>query len=262
LIGVVGLVHVPVAVDLDEPRLHRLVVRLVGVQLDGVVEDRAVELGERADDEGRRVVPQRPHRVDRLASRRIDERDAAPGERDREAIAGDDRVKHDLAAERRRPVAVERPLQGELVALPRVADLRPGLRLEPVVVLGVVAPHRRVHLGNARGVRAALAHHEHAVAVDERRLVVNEQVAAHVRDLVADQRIDHDVGEDPLERLAGRAALPGVRRVIAPLVPVGAVRIRRGHRVVTARRERDGERYQRKTCHRFTATGSRSAFDS
>ena len=105
----------------------------------------------------------------------------------------------------RLPVADVVPLGLKLAVDPAELVLAPGLHL-PVLDVGVLA---------------RLALHENVVAVDERRLIVHQQVAGGIGShlLLGHERVVDDLGLDVRARLRGHPGEAGVGRVPGPLAP-------------------------------------------
>src|SRR5439155_4138406 len=111
-----------------------------------------------------------------------------------------------------------------------VACPGPFLR-QPAVLPGerVLAPDLGVPRRRAR-VAPRLHLHEDVVSVEERRLVMSEEVAKARLLLVGHERVVDDVREESVGALADGAGLTGVLRVLAPLRPGAGTRCGRDDR--------------------------------
>src|ERR1700689_3091332 len=156
--------------------------------------------------------------------------DATVGGGDRDQAVEHDGLKHRLDSRRRLPVAFERPSFREDTVLPLITDLVPDLTVESLCIGRLTARHE-IARWQARRIGPALRHHEHEVIVDQRDLIMDVEVAA-VALLLRDERIDHDVRQNSLNRLPGAAARARVWSVVAPLQPRSAERLGRWREVI------------------------------
>ena len=119
-----------------------------------------------------------------------------------------------ILAAGRFPIARELPILNQRVVAPRILRLTPRLSGEVVEV-----------------VRPLLELHEDVVAVDERILVMRDEIggAEHrrvLRSLLGDERVVDDVDDVAIQRLSDDRHLRVVLRVETPLRPI----LREGHR--------------------------------
>ena len=101
------------------------------------------------------------------------------------------------------PVGHELPERSKRSALPRVPGFPPRLRREV-----------------ARGVETALEHHVDVVAVDQRRLVVSEQLTSILVDLLGHKGVIDHVHQVLIEMLANGGDIRRVLSVPGPLRPL------------------------------------------
>ena len=207
-----GNLHQPGAHDIFAPRV-------VAAQLDGIVVHITGGVGgQRPGDIGIRiniVVAERivagndraigaVQFVNRAAKARVIDEIA-----DQHAVI--DRLPDRAAKRHRLPIALEIPHLNQLAVLPTEPPLIPGLRL----------PCRQI------GIRPRLEFHEHVVAINQRRLVVNEEVgfAEDVlarRLLLFNEGVINDVGEHLIRALPNDIDAAAVAGVMAPLRPARA----------------------------------------
>src|SRR3989442_14106407 len=103
------------------------------------------------------------------------------------------------------PIGLKAPLLDQVAANPTELFLVPDLGLP----------------GSNRRVCPSLEFHVNVVAVNQWRLVVNEQISIAVRGrfLVIDEWIVDDVGKNVIKVLAGHVDRPRVFLIVAPLGP-------------------------------------------
>ena len=109
-------------------------------------------------------------------------------------------------------------------------------------------------------VLAGLRLHEDAVAVDERNLVVHQQVAVVQRLLLRNERVVDHVGDDAIQVLAGDGNESGVLRIRRPLRPEwgGPRGLQRGRR----REEKDSRDERENEPSQPTPSGHRASHET